>query len=59
VVDFALAVGQQQTVTVQGEVSQVETTSAAISTNTSEQQMREIPLNGVYHFTRPACPTRG
>src|SRR5258708_5820755 len=47
VVDFALPVGQQQqTVTVEGQVSQVETTTAAITTFTSEQQMRELPLNG-------------
>jgi hypothetical protein len=47
VVDFALPVGQQQqTVTVEGEVSAVETTNAAIGTYTSEQQMRELPLNG-------------
>ena len=47
VVDFALPVGQQtQTVTVEGQVSQVETTNAAIATFTSEQQMRELPLNG-------------
>jgi hypothetical protein len=47
VVDFSLTVGQQQqTITVQGEVSVVETTNAAIGTYTSEQQMRELPLNG-------------
>jgi hypothetical protein len=47
VVDFSLAVGQQtQTVTVEGQVAEVETTNAAISTFTSEQQMRELPLNG-------------
>src|SRR5262249_11149213 len=47
VVDFSLSVGQQQqTITVQGEVSVVETTNAAIGTYTSEQQMRELPLNG-------------
>jgi hypothetical protein len=47
VVDFSLPVGQaQQTVTVEGQVSQVETTNAAIGTYTSEQQMRELPLNG-------------
>ena len=47
VVDFALPVGQQQqTVTVEGEASAVETTNAAIGTYTSEQQMRELPLNG-------------
>jgi hypothetical protein len=47
VVDFSLAVGQQtQTVVVQAQVSQVETTNAAIGTSTSQQQMRELPLNG-------------
>ncbi len=47
VIDFSLPVGQQQqTVTVEGQVSQVETTNAAITTYTSEQQMRELPLNG-------------
>ena len=47
VVDFALPVGQQQqTVTVEGQASTVETTNAAIGTSTSEQQMRELPLNG-------------
>ena len=47
VVDFALQVGQQQqTVTVEGQATVVETTNAAIGTNTSEQQMRELPLNG-------------
>ena len=30
----------------EGQVSQVETTNAAIGTYTSEQQMRELPLNG-------------
>jgi len=47
VVDFSLPVGQQtQTVTVEGQAVVVETTSAALSTSTSEQQMRELPLNG-------------
>lgn len=47
VVDFSLQVGQQQqTVTVEGQVSAVETTNAAIGVYTSEQQMRELPLNG-------------
>ena len=47
VVDFALPVGQQQqTVTVEGQSAAVETTNAAIGTSTSEQQMRELPLNG-------------
>jgi hypothetical protein len=47
VVDFALAVGQQeQTVTVQAEASQVETTSATVGALVDQTQMRELPLNG-------------
>jgi len=47
VVDFALPVGQQtQTVTVEGQVAAVETTSSAIGTNTDSRQMRDLPLNG-------------
>jgi hypothetical protein len=47
VVDFALTVGQsQQTVTVSGEVSQVETTSSTVSSLVDQAQMRELPLNG-------------
>ncbi len=47
VVDFALPVGQQQqTVTVQGEVSQVETTTATVGALVDQKQMRELPLNG-------------
>ena len=47
VIDFALPVGQaQQTVTVEGQVSQVETSSAAISNLVEPTQMRELPLNG-------------
>jgi hypothetical protein len=47
VVDFSLEVGQQQqTVTVEGQVSQVETTSAALSALIDQRQMRELPLNG-------------
>jgi len=47
VVDFALPVGQQQqTVTVEGEVSQVETTSATVGSLVTQQQMVELPLNG-------------
>ena len=45
--DFALPVGQlTQTVTVEGDVSQVETTSAQISNVVQPEQMRELPLNG-------------
>jgi hypothetical protein len=47
VVDFSLPVGQQQqTVTVEGQVVQVETTNASVGTAVNEQQMRELPLNG-------------
>src|SRR3984893_18162393 len=47
VVDFSLPVGQQtQTVTVEGQVSQVETTNAALSSLISTQQMAQLPLNG-------------
>src|SRR5712691_9023126 len=47
VVDFSLPVGQQQqTVTVEGQVSQVETTNAAISLSTDTKLMHELPLNG-------------
>ncbi len=47
VVDFSLPVGQQQeTVAVEAQITQVETTNASVATFTSEQQMRELPLNG-------------
>jgi ABC-type antimicrobial peptide transport system permease subunit len=47
VVDFALVVGQvTQTVTVEGNVTQVETSSSAISTVVEQAQMRDLPLNG-------------
>jgi hypothetical protein len=47
VVDFALAVGQQQqTVTVEGVASQVETSSTAVANLVDNTQMRELPLNG-------------
>ena len=47
VVDFALTVGQvSQTVVVEAEVSQVETTSSALGTVVEPTQMRELPLNG-------------
>jgi len=47
VVDFSLAVGQQQqTITVQGQASQVETTSAAVGNVVESVQMRDLPLNG-------------
>ncbi|MDE3110644.1 MAG: TonB-dependent receptor, partial [Acidobacteriota bacterium] len=47
VVNLTLQVGQeQQTVTVESEVSQVETQSTAISSLVSPQQMVDLPLNG-------------
>jgi len=47
VVDFSLPVGQlTQTVTVEGEVSAVETTSAALSNVVEPTQIRDLPLNG-------------
>ncbi len=47
VVDFALTVGQTQTtVTVEGAVTQVETTNSTVSTLVNQSQMRELPLNG-------------
>lgn len=47
VVDFKLPVGQATTsVTVSGEVSQVNTQSATVSTLVSSQQLAQLPLNG-------------
>ena len=47
VVDLALPVGQQtQTVTVESQVSQVETTNGAVGSLTDSTQMHELPLNG-------------
>jgi hypothetical protein len=47
VVNLTLQVGQAtQTVTVESEVSQVETQSTALSSLVSPQQMRDLPLNG-------------
>ena len=47
VVDFSLAVGlTQQTVTVEGEVNQVETTNSTVGALIDQVQMRELPLNG-------------
>ena len=47
VVDFSLAVGQQaQTVTVEGAVTQVETTNSTVASLVNQTQMRELPLNG-------------
>ena len=47
VVDFSLAVGQsQQTVTVEGQVTEVETTDATVGSLINQTQMAELPLNG-------------
>jgi hypothetical protein len=47
VVDFSLAVGQsQQTVTVEANAAQVDTTSSAVANLVEQTQMRELPLNG-------------
>jgi hypothetical protein len=47
VIDFQLAVGQtNESVNVSGQITQVETTSAAISSLVNQTQMRELPLNG-------------
>jgi hypothetical protein len=47
VVDFSLPVGTaQQTVTVQGEVSVVDTQSTAVGALVESKQMRDLPLNG-------------
>ncbi|HEY7392920.1 MAG TPA: carboxypeptidase regulatory-like domain-containing protein [Bryobacteraceae bacterium] len=47
VVDFQLAIGQtSETVNVEAQVSQVETTSATVSSLVNQTQMRELPLNG-------------
>ncbi|MEQ1947031.1 MAG: carboxypeptidase regulatory-like domain-containing protein [Bryobacteraceae bacterium] len=47
VVDFAMQVGQaQQTVTVEGQVTQVETTNSTVSALVDQKQMAELPLNG-------------
>ncbi len=47
VVDFSLPVGQlTEAVSVEGQVSTVETTSAALSNLVEPAQIRELPLNG-------------
>jgi hypothetical protein len=47
VVDFTLAVGQTgTTVTVEGQVSQVETQSTAVGALVESKQIRDLPLNG-------------
>ena len=55
VVDFALAVGQtQQTVTVEGQVTQVETTNSSVGQLVDTAQMRNLPLNGRNFEDAPA-----
>jgi hypothetical protein len=47
VVDFTLPIGpQSQTVAVEAEVTQVETTNSAVGMLTDQKQMRDLPLNG-------------
>lgn len=47
IVDFSLPVGQlNQTVTVEGQAAQVETSSSAISNLVEQAQIRDLPLNG-------------
>jgi Carboxypeptidase regulatory-like domain len=47
VVDFSLQVGTaQQTVTVQGEVSQVDTQSTTVQSYVEQKQINDLPLNG-------------
>jgi hypothetical protein len=47
VVDFSLPVGQaQQTVTVEAQVSQVDTVSTAVSSYVEQKQINDLPLNG-------------
>ena len=47
VVNFSMPVGEvTQTVSVESQVSRVETTTSEVSTLVSPQQMRELPLNG-------------
>ncbi len=47
VLDFQMTVGQaSETVSVNAEAAQVETTTAAVSSLVNQTQMRELPLNG-------------
>jgi outer membrane receptor protein involved in Fe transport len=47
IVDFSLQVGQaQQTVTVEADVSQVDTVSTAVSSYVEQKQINDLPLNG-------------
>ena len=47
VVDFSLTVGQaQQTITVESQVSQVDTVSAGVGAYVEQRQINNLPLNG-------------
>jgi Carboxypeptidase regulatory-like domain/TonB dependent receptor-like, beta-barrel len=47
VVDFSLMVGQsQQTITVEAQVSQVDTASTAVASFVEQKQINDLPLNG-------------
>ena len=47
VIDMSLSVGaSQQTITVEAQVSQVETTSSSVSNLVEQKQMADLPLNG-------------
>ena len=47
VVDFSLMVGQsQQTITVEAQVSQVDTASTAVASYVEQKQINDLPLNG-------------
>ena len=47
IIDFALPIGQaQQTVTVEAQASQVDTSSSAVATLVERTQMEDLPLNG-------------
>ena len=47
VVDFSLTVGQsQQTITVEAQVSQVDTVSTAVASYVEQKQINDLPLNG-------------
>jgi hypothetical protein len=47
VVDFSLMVGQsQQTITVEAQVSQVDTVSTAVGAYVEQKQINDLPLNG-------------
>ena len=47
VVDLQMSIGKaEETISVTGELSQVETTTSSVSTLINQTQMRELPLNG-------------